>query len=114
MTYTPEQLQAMRDWVALNVMKYTLDIDDYDNHWYYDEDGNGDAVEEFAPDEDANQMLMALDTFKAGCLIMKRHDEVKVAIFTGKELIPDAVIRKDGNLGLAALVAMCRASGMPE
>ena len=101
MTYTPEQLQKMRDWVALNVMGWN---------------GLQSNIRtiDFKPDIDANQMLMALDTFKAGYLIMKRRDEVKVTIFTGKELIPDAVIRQDGNLGLAALVAMCRASGMPE
>jgi len=105
MTYTPEQLDKMRDWVALNVMGYRPNLKSY-----FGSLGFIVTKEDFKPDEDANQMLMALDTFDDwaiakiqpagdyGCQIGDSSSELRA---------------RNKSLGLAALIAMCRASGMP-
>ena len=106
MTYTPEQLQAMHNWIALNVMEYRPNLKSYFGNL-----GFVITKEDFKPDEDANQMLMALDTFEYCRILRRRPDRNwRCALMVDGELY----IGEDKSLGLAALVAMCRASGMPE
>ena len=111
MTYTREQLDKMRNWVALNVMKYRkvqngkqpyYEVDDYsiDVEW----------VEDFKPDTDPSQMFKALDTFDVWICGNDSHGAYCQIVEDG--VIKGGAVRKP--LGLAALIAMCRASGMPE
>ena len=112
MTYTPEQLQNMREWVAIEVMK----LIPHRNHYGTAEGNNWRTVclvEDFKPDEDANQMLMALDTFH-DVSIDKTIDMWAVTIWNHPEIGDEWKSGYHKSLGLAALVAMCRASGMPE
>ena len=109
MTYTLEQLQKMRDWVALNVMDYRPNLKSY-----FGSLGFIVTKEDFKPDEDANQMLMALDTFDWWAMGRNKEPDCNTlgdyccaVTYSNK-----VVVNK--SLGLAALIAMCRASGMPE
>ena len=108
MTYTPEQLDKMRDWVALNVMGYRPNLKSY-----FGSLGFIVTKEDFKPDEDANQMLMALDTFH-DVSIDKTIDMWAVTIWNHPEIGDEWKSGYHKSLGLAALIAMCRASGMQE
>ena len=114
MTYTPDQLQAMRDWVAMNICRLARDTRAGQDAWVNEATGQWWEVRgamPWAPDTDPSQMLMALDTFDDwaiakiqpagdyGCQIGDSSSELRA---------------RNKSLGLAALIAMCRASGMPE
>ena len=115
MTYTPEQLQAMRDWLAEHAcglvrFHYTSVVE------MYKQGTDGKPlmfVNDFKPDEDANQMLMALDTFH-DVSIDKTIDMWAVTIWNHPEIGDEWKSEYHKSLGRAALIEMCRASGMPE
>jgi len=134
MTYTLEQLQKMRDWVALNVMNWKLmpettaeyayyfDPLEYDNNFASDEQGYKCVTKKWKPDRDERMLFTALDTLSDGgweiTITISAPSCCYVTLFRRRvldDVLHGSVAKAhDKSLGLAALIAMCRASGMPE
>ncbi len=111
--YTPKQLQEMRDWVAVHVMRWRRVQNGEQPYYEYDELSLGVVwVDDYVPDLDANLRDAMMGEMHRASLTKHSDDTHEAHIWnTDNNGWADGSCR-DKSPGLACLVAACRASGM--
>ncbi len=120
-THTEQQIQAMRNWLAVEMLGWKIDrepIEGTDDpkiiKVYHRPNEASIRVDKWIPDINPEQRDLVMDTFHA--INIFRHDpstpyQVSIRLPHQSQFMEPAINK---SLGLACMVAACRASGYVE
>ncbi len=107
--YTPEQIQAMRDWLAVILMGWVTRAE---SNWYWKDGLRVILISDFKPDQSGNQRDAMMDTFDRTIIRQLSSGKFDCEIWVKPEDSWSSATSLEETRGMACLIAACRASGM--